>query len=194
MKAPLNIRIKAYLIDIIISVIVLSLLGLFYNPDNTILNNQMDKVSLDYYNGEINFSEYITDTSNLYKQIDENNIILNIINAIFIIVYFVIYPYFNKGKTIGKSIMRIEVRAISNKKITILKLLIRNLIVSGLIYLIMIIICTYIVPGNLYLIIISALAVIQIVLILITMIMVLSRKDKKGLHDLLAGTWVASEK
>ena len=194
MKAPLTKRIKAYLIDIIIILIFLGLIGIFYVPDNTLLNDKMNNVTLDYMSHTINFNEYMTNTSNLMKQIDQNNVILNIINLVFIIIYFVIYPYFNKGKTIGKQITKIEVRALSNKKISILKLFVRNLIINGLIYLIAVIICTYIVPDDIYYLVVSGLGLIQIILVLISMFMVLYRKDRKGLHDLLAGTWVSSER
>ena len=194
MKAPLTKRIKAYLIDIIIILIFLGLIGIFYVPDNTLLNDKMNNVTLDYMSHTINFNEYMTNTSNLMKQIDQNNVILNIINLVFIIIYFVIYPYFNKGKTIEKQITKIEVRAVSNKKISILKLFVRNLIINGLIYLIAVIICTYIVPDDIYYLVVSGLGLIQIILVLISMFMVLYRKDRKGLHDLLAGTWVSSER
>ena len=194
MKAPLTKRIKAYLIDIIIILIFLGLIGIFYVPDNTLLNDKMNNVTLDYMSHTINFNEYMTNTSNLMKQIDQNNVILNIINLVFIIIYFVIYPYFNKGTTIGKQITKIEVRALSNKKISILKLFVRNLIINGLIYLIAVIICTYIVPDDIYYLVVSGLGLIQIILVLISMFMVLYRKDRKGLHDLLAGTWVSSER
>ena len=61
-------------------------------------------------------------------------------------------------------------------------------------YLIAVIICVFVVPSNIYFLIITSLGIIQIGLILSSMLMVCYRKDKKGLHDLLAGTWVAKTK
>ena len=194
MKASLKKRMNAYLIDLIILLIVLSLIGFLYTPNNVSLNSQMDLITVQYANGDIQFSEYMTDLSALYKQIDLNNIFLNIINVLYIIAYFVVFPYFYHGQTVGKRIMNIEVKAKSNIKLTLLKLFLRNLIITGLIYFMAVIVCSFTVHENYYFMIITALGIIQIILILISIIMVLYRTDRKGLHDIIAGTWVASTK
>ncbi len=194
MKASLKKRMTAYLIDIIILLILLGLISLLYKPDNTALNNSMDLITLKYASGDITFNEYMTNLSTIYKEIDLNNIILNIIDVIYIIAYFIILPYFNHGQTVGKKIMDINVRANSNGKLTILKLFLRNLIINGLFYLIAVIICTLTIPSSYYFITITILGIIQIGLILASIFMVLYRKDKRGLHDIMAKTWVASTK
>jgi len=194
MKASLKKRMSAYLIDIIIMLIILGFISIFYKPTNETLNNNLNLLTMQYASGDINFTTYMTDSSEIYKQIDLNNLIINIINAVYIIGYFIILPYFNNGQTIGKKMMSINVRAISNGKLTIPKLFIRNLIINGLLYLIAVIICSLIVPAQYYFITITTLGIIQIGLILASMFMVVYRKDKKGLHDLIARTWVASNK
>jgi len=193
-RASLKKRMTSYLIDIIIMLIILGLIGLLYKPTNIELNNNLDLLTLKYAGGDINFNQYMTETSKIYKEIDLSNIIINIINVIYIIGYFIILPYFNNGQTIGKRMMSINVRAISNGKLTIPKLFVRNLIINGLFYLITIIFCSLIVPDQYYFITVTLLGTIQVGLILASMFMVLYRKDKKGLHDLLAKTWVASAK
>lgn len=194
MKASLKKRMTAYLIDIIIMLAILGLINILYKPDNTMLNNDLNLLTLSYASGDINFIQYLTQSSELYKQIDLNNIIVNIINVIYITSYFIILPYFNNGQTVGKTITDINVRATSNGKLTITKLFIRNLIINGLFYLIAVIICSLVIPSKYYFIIITILGIIQIGLILTSMFMVIYRKDKKGLHDLIAKTWVASAK
>lgn len=194
MKASLKKRMSAYLIDIIIMLIILGFISILYKPDNIALNNNLNLLTVEYASGEINFSSYMAQSSTIYKEIDLNNLIINVINAIYIIGYFIILPYFNNGQTIGKKMMSINVRAISNGKLTIEKLFIRNLIINGLFYLIAVIVCSIIIPANYYFITVTTMGIIQIGLILTSMFMVIYRKDKKGLHDLLARTWVASAK
>lgn len=194
MKASLKKRMTAYLIDIIIIIVILGFIGVFYKTDNGSLQSSMDLITLEYASGEVTFGEYMSGISSIYKQMDSNNLVLNVINLIFIILYFIFFPYFNNGQTIGKKMMNIEIRAKSNKKLNLLHLLLRNLIINGLIYLIAVIICTFIVPSSIYFMVITILGIIQIGLILSSMLMVCYRKDKKGLHDLLAGTWVAKTK
>lgn len=184
----------AYLIDIIIIIVILGFIGVFYKTDNGSLQSSMDLITLEYASGEVTFGEYMSGISSIYKQMDSNNLVLNVINLIFIILYFIFFPYFNNGQTIGKKMMNIEIRAKSNKKLNLLHLLLRNLIINGMFYLIAVIICVFVVPSNIYFLIITSLGIIQIGLILSSMLMVCYRKDKKGLHDLLAGTWVAKSK
>lgn len=194
MKASLKKRMTAYLIDIIIMLIILGFISVLYKPDDITLNNNLNLLTMQYASGDITFTNYMIESSEIYKQIDLNNLIINIINAVYIIGYFIILPYFNNGQTIGKKMMSINVRAISNGKLTIQKLFIRNLIINGLFYLLAVIICSLIIPAQYYFITVTILGIIQIGLILSSMFMVVYRKDKKGLHDLIARTWVASAK
>lgn len=194
MKASLGKRASAYLIDLIIIIIILSLVSLIYHPDVSSLNANMDNITVEYANKDITFTEYIMELSSIYKQMDITNIFLNLINVLIIIIYFIIYPYLNDGKTIGKKLMHIEVRNQSNQPLSLVSLFVRNLVINGLLYLLAVIICSLIVPENLYFGTITALGIIQIGLLLTSIIMVLYRKDKKGLHDLIAKTWVSASR
>ena len=194
MKASLGKRASAYLIDLIVIIIILSLVSLIYHPDVSFLNANMDNITVEYANKDITFTEYITELSSIYKQMDITNIFLNLINVLIIIIYFIIYPYLNDGKTIGKKLMHIEVRNQSNQPLSLVSLFVRNLVINGLLYLLAVIICSLIVPENLYFGTITALGIIQIGLLLTSIIIVLYRKDKKGLHDLIAKTWVSASR
>ena len=194
MKASLGKRASAYLIDLIVIIIILSLVSLIYHPDVSFLNANMDNITVEYANKDITFTEYITELSSIYKQMDITNIFLILINVLIIIIYFIIYPYLNDGKTIGKKLMHIEVRNQSNQPLSLVSLFVRNLVINGLLYLLAVIICSLIVPENLYFGTITALGIIQIGLLLTSIIMVLYRKDKKGLHDLIAKTWVSASR
>ena len=97
MKAPLKTRITAYLIDIIVLIVFVSLVNLVLSPNLTELNKQIDDVTLSYATGDTSFTNYITTLSQIYKQIDLQSIIPNMINILFIIGYFVILPYIYNG-------------------------------------------------------------------------------------------------
>lgn len=192
MKASLGKRATAYLIDLTVLLVILGLINILYKPDISDLNADTGTLTLAYAEGDVTFNTYMTDLSSIYKQIDIKNIFLNIINVLFIIGYFIVLPYLNGGKTIGKLLMKIEVRSRSNQPLTLTKLIVRNLIINGLIYFIAVIFCALFIPENIYFTVITALGLIQIGLLSASVIMVLYRKDKKGLHDLIAGTWVTN--
>ena len=192
MNTTLNKRAVAYLFDLIIVIIIFSLVSIIYHPDISFLNNKLDDVSVQYVNKDIGFSEYFTEMSLLYKEIDNASLFLNIINIFIIVIYFVVVPYFNNGQTIGKKLMHIKVKMKRNQKLSIVSLLIRNLLINGLFYLIMVVICVSIIPGKYYFMFITFFGVIQVLMLLFSMIMVLYRKDRRGLHDIFALTRVSN--
>ena len=192
MNTTLNKRAVAYLFDLIIIIVIISLVSVIYYPDISFLNNKLDDVGLGYLNKDMSFSDYFKETSSIYKEIDKTNIFINFINILIIIIYFVVVPFFNSGQTLGKKFMHIKVKMKSNTKLSIISLFIRNLLINGLLYLIMVVIGSLIVPGNYYFIFITVFGIVQIVLLLVSMIMVLYRKDRRGLHDIFASTRVSN--
>ncbi|MBR2833317.1 MAG: RDD family protein [Bacilli bacterium] len=181
-------RVKAYIIDLIIVLLVLSAIALIYHPDITAYQAKLNSLSLDYRSGKISFSSYIIKQSNIYKDIDKLSIIQNVINIILITLYFIIVPYLTKGFTIGKKINKIKIKSLDGN-LTIKKLLIRNLVINGLLYFIFIVICTFVIPGNYYFSVITIITIIQILLISISTILMFKRKDKRTLHDILSRTY-----
>lgn len=194
MRATLTLRAAAWIVDLIIVLVILFFIGLIYKPDISGLVSAMDLITVSYAEGSISFSDYILSLSEYYKKMDEANIVLNVINVIVLLGYFVFLPYFNNGKTLGKMFNKIEVKAQSNQELAFWQLLFRNLIINGLFYLIMVIFCTLIIPSEIYFVIITCLGIIQIILILISVLMVIYRKDRKALHDMFSKTWVACSK
>lgn len=188
-RASLTVQAKAYIIDITITIIILFLFSLFFSADTTILNEKMDDITLKYASLDIDFTTYMEKQSEIYKQIDTMNIMNFIFDIILIIIYFIIVPYFNKGQTIGKKIMKIKLNNMS-----LWKLFIRSLILNGLFYMIFVLFLILLIPDNLYFTAITLLGIIQIILFLGSIIIQMIRKDKRGLHDLITNTWVTEVK
>ena len=190
MKTTLIKRIQAYLIDLCFLFIAVFVFNLF--SPSIDFNDKINILNSDFILNNINFSEYLTQVGGIYKEIDKSNILINILNVIYIILYFVIFPYYNKGQTIGKRILNIKVRSMGNREASIKQLFIRSLIITGLLYLLLMLIALFL-PFN-YFILISIFGLLQIILIIICMVMVFVRKDKRGLHDLISGTRVLNTK
>lgn len=71
-----------------------------------------------------------------------------------------------EGKTFGKAIMKIRVVDEEGNDASIHSLFIRNTILNGLLYLIVSLLCIYLIPGSIYLFVISILGLIQLILVL----------------------------
>jgi uncharacterized RDD family membrane protein YckC len=194
MEASFSKRVAAYVIDLTVIIMVLFLVSLVYNPDTHVFDEKMNDVALMYTSGDVSFNTYVRKVSSLYRQIDITNIFLNIINVMLVIVYFVIVPYFHNGQTIGKMVMKIKVRGINSQPLSLISLFLRNLIVNGLLYMVLVIFLCLFVPSDIYFLVITFLGILQISLCLVSAIMILYRKDRRGLHDLMAKTWVLDSK
>ena len=135
-----NIKLKrftAYLIDLIIISLLITLLGQikFLNPFESKYENVAKEYET-YY--EDNFSDSkslslndLTDKKylNLIHDLSYYSMSYTIIEIIVIILYFTLFPLFFNGQTIGKKICKIKiVNNIEIKKLSFINLLIRTIL------------------------------------------------------------------
>lgn len=135
-----NIKLKrftAYLIDLIIISLLITLLGQikFLNPFESKYENVAKEYET-YY--EDNFSDSkslslndLTEKKylNLIHDLSYYSMSYTIIEIIVIILYFTLFPLFFNGQTIGKKICKIKIiNNIENKKLSFINLLIRTIL------------------------------------------------------------------
>lgn len=192
MEAKFSKRLYAYILDIIILGIVLMIVNIIIPKNNEIKENnvKLDSLTQNYLDKEINFNEYVNDYSEINYELDKQNIVYTVVNIIFVIVYFIIVPYFFKGQTIGKKVFKIKV--FKENKLTITSLIIRNLIINGLAYMSLTLILLFILPYNIYFIITSILTLIQLIIMIIIIIGIIKNNKKLILHDKLSKTQVVN--
>ena len=180
MKASFKRRLGAYLIDII-------LLGMVLMIVYTILPEGQNIHAL---NQEISFGTYLYRYANVIHDLDTERALYSVINAFLIIGYFIAIPYFQDGQTLGKKLFNIKVKRNDGELIALNDLLLRSLIIHGLGYMMVSLACIYILPAMPYFIVTTIFGFIQIFLVILCLLMVLYRKDKRGLHDMIAKTSV----
>ncbi len=205
MKRPVLKRVIAYIIDIFL---VLFISSVFSNI--AIINPYLDEytsISEEYLNlfnnsvpGETeNIEEVMNITSilenetlleNMTYKTSYYGVYLNIICIVISLLYFVVFQYFNDGKTIGKAIFGIKVVTNDMKKPKITNFLIRSVIIDR----IAIDICSVLLirfaseavfKEYSYLIDVLAYGIV-----LASFLLMIFREDARGLHDLLADTVV----
>lgn len=191
MKASFKKRLGAYLIDSIILSIILSIFSCLLPTSSNVVNleKQWDMDVDSYLNNEISTKEVIYNYSLIAHDIDKENVGLSIVNGFFILIYFVIYPFFNDGQTFGKKIFKIKIKK-EDGQLSMNDLIIRNFIVNGLLTLLVSLALIYILPSMSYFITISILNFIQFTLVIISAFMIIYRSDKKGLQDIITHTSV----
>lgn len=182
-------RFIAYVIDImIVFLIFMILVKLLPNNNVNNLNHELQVVQENFLNEEISSKEYISNFLQINYQIDNETSIYSGIYLMLICLFFIVIPTITKGKTIGLYIFKLKI-----DKPSVNILLKRNIIVNGILYLLLTTILVKILDYKLYFIIATILGFIQILLVIISAIMVIYRKDKKGLQDILSKSEIIKE-
>lgn len=179
-------RFNAFLIDLLIVILFLMMIYYFIPESNTIskINESIAKINEQIVKHDIGYKDYIVKISeNIYK-LDYERIPYTAFNILIIILYFIVIPVATKGYTIGMYLLNLRLK----DKITIHRLLFRNLITTGLLYLLTAFVAIYIFKGTTYFLAITILGFIQILLVIISTFMILYKQDGKGIQDIISGT------
>ncbi len=200
-------RLIAYLIDCLLVSFVLSML---FNIK--VLNPTYDNY-VKYTNEYTEFiekvaesTEYNIETVNelekelnvIMYNVNKNSISYNFVTIVVILLYFGVFQKYTNGQTIGKKLMKMKVISSNKKEISLLTLLGRYSIlllpgIGGIISLIINTILILCLNMNTYL---SVSVIINDILYIIgiaMLVMIIIRKDHKGLHDLIFKTEVVQE-
>lgn len=192
-KAYFFPRLIAYIIDILL-VSLITTGVLFFVPSSDNYNkylNEYREIQNDFYNSEISTDEFLNKSANVLYDIDYNNVPSMIVEVVIIILYFVVFQFYNKGQTLGKKLMHIKIVANNDDEVlTMNHYIIRAVIINFLFVNILIIGMVLFMNRNYYYYASYAIQGIQYILIIISIFMVMFRKDGRGLHDKLAKTKV----
>ena len=194
MKATFFERLGSYLIDTLIVSFILSLICLGFGDYTSNTEKLMTELDEKLIEKSITTEEYLEEYQDLLYDYQKENVLQTGISVALTIAYYVVFQYLNKGQTIGKKLLNIRVvDKDTQKPISILKGFLRSFIVLSILSGTLGIIFLYIFSKQIYFISYSTLLFIEGAFSLITIMLVLYKKDKRGLHDLMANTIVLKE-
>lgn len=137
---------------------------------------------------DVEYEEKIID---LNYQINKYKVVSSSISAGSLLLYFALLQWALKGQTIGKKIMKIKVVANrEDKKLNIGNYILRSLILNNIIFTIVLIVGVYLFKEDGYYNLSMIVSYLQLLVMSIIMLMIVLRKDFRGLHDIVAGTKV----
>ncbi len=187
-------RFLAYLIDIILVGTIMGIISAIFTTKNaTVLSNQFLELNEQVINTKLDFGIYYSRVADITLSLDRENFMINIINCVIIILYFVVLPLYKNGQTLGKKIFKIKIVREDKEDLTANELIIRNIVVNGLLNTFLAFCLVFLLSGFEYFTITSILGFIQFVLVVVSACMIIFRKDKKGLHDIITKTKVVYE-
>lgn len=194
MNSKFSKRLFAYIIDAIIIGFVMSIISLIFTTQNAKkLSQEYSDLNETMMTETLDLNVYYSRVADITHSIDKENFMINIINCVIIILYFVILPLYKDGQTLGKKIFKIRTVRDDSEDLTANDLIIRNIIVNGLLNTLLAFCLVFLLSGYEYFTIISILGFIQFGLIITSGIMIIARKDKRGLQDIITHTHVKDE-
>lgn len=185
-------RVIAYIIDFII-VMILSTGVLMFVPVDENHEKYMEeyqKVRTDYNEQKIDAEEYFNKAKPLVYDLDHTNVISMIVQIVILILYYIVFQFYNKGQTLGKKLMKLKVVSIDNEDVSMDQLIIRSLIIQAVLSNIIIVGFVLFIGRDLYYYTSFCVQGIQIVITIVSIFMIMYSKKNRGLHDYLAKTKV----
>lgn len=192
MKADFFKRIFAYMIDYFIILLVLSFITANINVGSDI-TEKVNNLTNEYKNGNITIAEYNEEVLPLNYELTKRKLPVNVITCVIIIGYYIVFAYFNKGQTLGKKICKIRVVNDKGERASIWNILIRSLFIYGIITTLYSLISINFLDIESFNYSVSVVSVIESLFIVISLLMMLYKKDGRGLHDIIAKTKVIGE-
>lgn len=182
-------RILAYIIDTLLITSLIVLLGFLLKNNNIhALEEELQFLNQSFLSKEVGFSTYLNHYSSIMYDMDRNQMIIHFLSIIFMVLYFVVLPFYWKGQTLGKKWMGIRID--KPEGIHIFHYFMRSFLINGLGYYILSFLFVLFLPDFSYFLTISILGILQIILVITSLFMLLYMKHGKSLEDTLTGTEV----
>lgn len=118
------------------------------------------------------------------------SVIQKIISVLCILMYFVVIQYYLNGQTLGKKLMKIQVKSNSDKELNIFNYLIRSLILNEVFISILNIICSLTLTKSGYIAYNQVIYYVTYIIEMTIIFMIMFDKNSRGLHDYVANTKV----
>lgn len=194
MKATFTQRFIAYLLDIIFIAVIIGIINSAIPKTEKYeqLLKEQEKITEEYTKGKIEMSAYLKEVKALEYNIDKESYNTTLIGLVISIGYFIIFQYLNKGQTLGKKIMKIRIRK-REGELKLLDIIIRTLIINSIFTTIICLIAILLVNEKNYYTIKTTVSSIETIFVMISAFMILYKKDKLGLHDMITKTEVMKE-
>lgn len=188
-------RICAYIIDLFLVSFIVSLISTveFINPYYDQYRKSFEKyqtVLNDYQEEKITVAEFEEKAIPLNYDLTKYNVITNGITIILTIAYFGIYQGLAKGQTLGKRLMKIQIVSNNDKQLNPGNFLLRCIILNSILFRVLNLIGIYVFKAQTFNNYSNIIFYLEGFVEIVIFVMVMLRKDGRGLHDMICNTKV----
>lgn len=194
MKASFIKRTLAYFLDIMFVTVVAGLIATgFTSSKYEDAYKQYEELTNKYINQEITTEEYVEQYGPIVYDMEKSSMPVSIVTVGLSIAYFVVFQYLNKGQTIAKKLLKL--RVVENGKAPSLKsTIIRTSLIDSILTGVLGLLLLTVLNKNNYFVGKEIIYWSEVIFVFITAMFILYRKDKRGLHDIIAHTEVIDER
>lgn len=194
MKVKFMKRFGAYFIDVILLMLVVSIISPIIpkSADTNALSKETTAVVEDFANKKLDQKEFIKKTNDLSYDLARATYLESVVSIICYLLYFVVMPLFTKGQTLGKKLMKIKIVNNDGSEVGTNGLLFRGLILYGILSSIITLILLLVTSKSTYIGTSGNITALFGLINIVSFVMILVRKDGRGIHDLLGNTKVIS--
>lgn len=191
-KALFVQRFFAFVIDVVIVVFVASIIVYPFLDYESIdkLNSQAFEIINDYASQKISLEEYKTEVSVVSYELAQKQGLYSIVTVLLNVLYFVVFQLKNNGQTLGKQLLKIKVKSTTDSELSVNQMIFRSFIINAVLADLICFGLLLFVDKNLYFDIAGVIGSIQGIVIIACIFMVMFRKDRLGIHDMVAHTEV----
>ena len=188
-------RLVAYIIDVtLVSIVCSGILFLFPKNENySKYLKEYQEVQTNFIDNKIEADEYIHKVADITYDIDYSNVLSMIVEVVLLILYFIVFQFYNKGQTFGKKLMKLRVVNNNGNELTLNQDTCRALIIDSILINLFMIAALLFLGRNYYYYASLSLQILSGIIIFVTLMMIFFRKDGRGLHDVVTGTKVIQE-
>ena len=112
------------------------------------------------------------------------------ISFVILILYFGVLEYFLKGQTLGKRIMKLRVVSCNESSVTISKYILRIIVLNNIWLSCLNVGAVYVFTGIKFYYVTYVINLLSSLIYLINLVLIMFRKDNRGLHDFVVSTKV----
>ncbi len=191
-KALFSQRLGAFLIDIIIVSVFSALINTIVPVSDAAfkLYDEQDQIMESYIDGKTNIEDYVNNMIDISYDISKETGVVTIISIVISLLYFVVYPAYQNGQTLGKRFLKIRISKLDHQELTMNDLLFRAFINTSILVNIFSVCLVFFTSKQVYLSASTMISAIWYIIMIVSLFMVAFSKNGQGLHDKAVHTQV----
>ena len=187
-------RFLAQVIDIFVVSLIIGVVTMGFDTDRIDkLSVEANNVMNSYLDGDVGVEDYVLDYVDIMYDINRAQFGSNLMYLLVCVGYFLIFQFLNGGQTLGKKLLKIRVVGKDGGKLSFIQMFVRCSVVNEIVPMAMILLLIFVSTGMTFFVIYSIIGFVLNLFVIICAFMILYRKDRLGLHDIMSRSVVVDE-